>query len=366
MYRDEMTPRGRWLAALDMRPVDRLPFWPKIFPGYSLGQTGRFREMSVPELHAYVGSDPHISLPDGLRMTRTRTAVEVNTEGHVRRTVYRTPHGELNGEDHFDVPSQSWHPVIFPVRTAADIATMQEIYDDTQVEVDAEKLAQARAQASEVGERGVTTGSIGESPLMTWIEYTAGVANGHYLLADHRAAVEALFEAHHRVLLCRTELMAATHPADFLYFIENTSTTLISPAQYRLYCLRHITEYGNILRAARRRLVLHMCGHLKLLLPTLAGLPAVAFEAYTSPPLGNTTLLDGRQECPDKCLVGGTNAILWTRSAREIIAELERDLDELPHHRGLVVTSAGVMTPLCRPETVKTVGDWVKAYPARM
>jgi len=30
-----------------------------------------------------------------------------------------------------------------------------------------------------------------------------------------------------------------------------------------------------------------------------------AFEAFTSPTLGNTTLLDGRTACPDKCLIGG-------------------------------------------------------------
>ena len=46
--------------------------------------------------------------------------------------------------------------------------------------------------------------------------------------------------------------------------------------------------------------------------------------------------------------------------------KFEKDLDDLPHHRGIVLTSAGVMPPLCKPETIKTVCDWVKAYNARM
>jgi len=82
--------------------------------------------------------------------------------------------------------------------------------------------------------------------------------------------------------------------------------------------------------------------------------------------VANTTLLDGRSACPDKCLVGGTNAMLWLRPAGEIIAQIEADLDSLPHHRGIVVTSAGVMPPLCGPETIKQVCEWVRQYPARM
>ena len=113
-------------------------------------------------------------------------------------------------------------------------------------------------------------------------------------------------------------------------------------------------------------MILHMCGHLKGLLPDLAQMPVEAFEAFTSPTLGNTTLAEGRRACPGVCLVGGTNAVLWTKPAAAIIEQLEIDLDALPHHRGIVVTSAGVMPPLCAPETIREVGAWVRGYPARM
>jgi len=53
-------------------------------------------------------------------------------------------------------------------------------------------------------------------------------------------------------------------------------------------------------------------------------------------------------------------------AAKEIIGEIQKALDELPHHRGLVVTSAGVMPPLCRPETIREVCERVKAYDPRM
>ena len=85
-----------------------------------------------------------------------------------------------------------------------------------------------------------------------------------------------------------------------------------------------------------------------------------------SPPVGTTRLADGRAQCPEVCLIGGTNAALWTMPAGEIIAELERDLGELPHHRGVVVTSAGVMPPSASPGKIKAVRDWVAGYPARV
>jgi hypothetical protein len=98
-------------------------------------------------------------------------------------------------------------------------------------------------------------------------------------------------------------------------------------------------------------------------LADVARLPAAGIEAFTSPPVGNTVLEDGRAACPDKCLIGGTNAVLWTKSAEEIFSQIKHDLDELSHQRGVVVTSAGVMTPLCKPETIKEVAELVKGYP---
>jgi len=231
--------------------------------------------------------------------------------------------------------------------------------------VDGEALRQAAAKVERIGQEAVVAAGIGTSALMQWVQALAGVEMAHYLLLDHPDEVAALFEAMHRNLRRKTELAAEHTPADILYLVENTSTTLVSPAQYRQYWFPRMHEYAGITRRAGRILVLHMCGHLKALLPELSALPAEAFEAFTSPKVGNTTLLDGQDGCPDKCLIGGTNAALWLEPADGIIAQLERDLAALPHHRGIVITSAGVMPPRCAPETVKAVCDWVKAYPAR-
>jgi hypothetical protein len=364
--RESMTSKERWLAAAQMAPADRLPFWPKLDAAYPRAQSGRFRDAAIDAIHDWIGSDKHVWVAPCVREVRVRTSLEVSTQGKVRRTAYRTPYGATEMITRFDEASQAWHPTRFPVRTRAEIRLMTAYFEDTEVVLDRELLEQARARIAEVGQDGVVCSSVGESPLMRWVEWIAGVENAHLLLADYPDEVETLFEAMHRVLLSKTRLVAEHSPVDMLYMTENTSTTLISPRQYRRYCYRHIQAYGEMARRYGRILALHMCGHLKLLLPMLSELPAQAFEAFTSPPVGNTRLLEGRAACPEKCLIGGTNAVLWTRTADEITAEIERDLDALPHHRGIAVTSAGVMPPLCPPETIRAVCAWVKQYSARM
>ena len=53
---------------------------------------------------------------------------------------------------------------------------------------------------------------------------------------------------------------------------------------------------------------------------------ALVNEAYTTPPVGDTTLAEGRTRMPSKCLVGGTNATLWMQPA-EVILDVQADRD---------------------------------------
>jgi len=353
----DMTSKERWLAALEKKPVDRLPFWPKIFDSYQF--------METEALHDYVGSDRHQYLPAGTKEVHSRCSLTVRTGEGTRIREMVTPKRTLVYEEHYDQGSASWHPVRFPINDLDDLHAMTDYIKDTRIEVDREGMETARTLHGALGDRGITAAVIGESPLMFFAEWLAGVANAHYFLFDHQEEVEELFGALHANLLRSAEIQCAEHPADIFYMIENTSTTIISPDQFRTYCAGHLNSYGTLVGNAGRRLVFHMCGTLKNLLPDLALLPGLGFEAFTSPPLGNCRLVDGRAAMPDACLIGGTNAILWTQPAKTIIAEIANDLEALPHHRGIVVTSGGVMTPLCPPDVIREVAEFVRAFPQR-
>jgi hypothetical protein len=321
--------------------------------------------MTVSEIQHWLGSDPQIGIGGCYKDVYTRTRHVQEKTPEMIRTTWETGNGRLEMIEQFDAGSQSLHPVKFPITNVEQVKMMTECYDDIRVELNRDFKDRAVARHREIGETAITCANIGISPLMDWIQHLAGVENGHYLLADSPDEVDALFRAMHRVLKLRMEVEAEHSPADLLYMTENTSTTLISPHQYEQWCFPQIMDYASIANARGRNLVLHMCGHLKDILPQLSRLPVRAFEAFTSPTVGNTSLLDGRTACPETCLIGGTNAALWIRPFEDIVERIDADLAELPHHRGIVLSSAGVMPPACPPEVIRGVFEHVCQYSLR-
>lgn len=361
--KESMTTKERWIAALKNEPLDRLPFWPKLNASYVPYQTGHFSEMNLNDLHEWIGSDKHLGVPSCVKTVRKNTSTKSVQKNGTRTIKYITPLGTLTTTNKYDEGSRSWHPVEFPIKRRQDLQIMSLFYSDAVCEFDKEQYENACERIESIGEDAIVTSGLGVSPLMDFLQHFAGVKNAHLMLYDYREEVESLFQEMHTFLCRRAEIIAEKCPASVIYSVENTSTTLISPTLFSQYCYKHLMDYGDIISSAEKMHLLHMCGYLKDVLPYIAKLPAVGIEAFTSPPVGNTTLKDGRTNCPDKCLIGGTNATLWTKSAEEIIDEVKNHLDELPHHRGVVVTSAGVMPPLCKPETIKRVADFVKNYP---
>ncbi|NBB94847.1 MAG: hypothetical protein GVY16_03815 [Planctomycetes bacterium] len=112
---------------------------------------------------------------------------------------------------------------------------------------------------------------------------------------------------------------------------------------FEQYCMPHLHAYADLLHEHGRIAVHHMCGELNGLLELIDRLPADANEAFTTPPVGNATLADGRTRMPSKCLIGGTNAALWLRPVEEIVSTVADDLAACPNQRGTFLTSTGAL-----------------------
>jgi hypothetical protein len=359
-----MTVRERWFSAVRREEIDRLLFWPKLDMAYTYRYGEQYGFKTPIEFHRFLGSEMLHGVPSCVEQKHAKCAIITAREGDERRTVIETPLGDIRYVYRFDKGSQAWHPTEFAIKSARDLERMIAYLEDIELSVSDDNISAGLEEKKRWGDWFFSWEPVGESPLMHYVEHLAGVETAHYLLADNQTLVEEFFDAWHEVLKRTTELKAEHSVADMLAFIENTSTTLISPTQYRTYCAKHIGEYSQICREHDRILALHMCGHLRDILPDLATVGANVFEAFTSPTVGNTPLAMGRKACPEVCLIGGTNAALWTRPAKEIIARIEQDLADLPHHRGVVLSSAGVMPPLASPGTIREVCDWVHRFPA--
>ncbi len=354
------------LAALRCEAVDRIPFWPKLFPEYLIySKEEAFKDWTLQDYHEYFGSDfheyayPPVELDDSGNSVTEVTNRET-ADGIEETTVY------ICGAGRRKAVSMGTHPLEYPLRNRGDILFMTEWYGGTEYRRSEKYYKQLNYQWSILGDKGIIAVPMGRSPFMQTIELLGGIEETQYLLADHPAEMEELFEAMHGDMRRRIPVILEHAKADLMYMVEDTSTTILSPEQFRKYCKPYLREYNRICKERGRILGLHMCGHLNALLDDLAEMEISVFEAFTTPNIGNTHLLDGKRNSPGTCLIGGTNATLWTKGADEICAEIKYELDALDNHRGVIITTAGIIPPGCRPETVRTVCEYVKTFPARM
>ena len=145
-----------------------------------------------------------------------------------------------------DPATRSWHPVEFPVKTVEDIGRWRWLYKDVRTESNQENLAKGRTLRQNIGQRGVLLSAWGTSPLMHLVEHVIGPVDTHLMLADNLSQMDELIDLMHQDCLRIVGLVAEHSPADFIVSVENTSTTLISPAQFEKYCYGHLCEYGRL------------------------------------------------------------------------------------------------------------------------
>lgn len=119
-----MTPRERWLAAIHLQPVDRLPFWSKLGGNYAPAQRAPFCNQDNNELHRWIGSDRHTFIPAAFGESYRQGGKQLLRDGNRRRTILHTPHGPLTMVEQYDDPSGAWHPIQFPIQTVEHVRWM--------------------------------------------------------------------------------------------------------------------------------------------------------------------------------------------------------------------------------------------------
>lgn len=358
-----MTRKERFERALRHEEVDRIPFWVKVFgQSYRMLQPKKWREMDELDLVDYLDLDHYAGCPapavcENERVTHTRERGETRM---VER--YETPDGTLTAAHGWDAGSASWHPVEFPIKSVEDIPAALQVFEGNECRHDEGLAERARERIRQVGDRGMVHCGMGISPLMQLIQHWLGPERTYFFLQDHPEEMEELIEAMHAERLRFLDALLVDCPADWIVSVENTSTTLLSPAIFERYCFRHLMDYGTRIREAGKHHLLHQCGKLYDLLPMIERLPAECIEAYTAPTLGDTTIADRNERAPSKAIIGGTQAPTWLRPVEDICAIIERDLRAAGSIRGVVLTSAGVMPPGCPIEKVREIRERAYAF----
>lgn len=358
-----MTGKERWQAVLNGEKADRMMFWPKLYgKSYACGQEKPLSDMSNMELYRYMEADFMEYMKPSSSKLRFAGETRLDILPENRNLVFRahTVLGDLKLGFGFDATTQSYHPVQYPIQQEQDFDIAIRFFEDMNFEPDAEGIEQQKRVLEQCGQDGICGEMIGESPLMAFIEYFAGVENGHYLLMDYPEQAQALFDSMQHMYQRRMKVICANSLADVLIFTENTSSTLISPAQFAEYCKPHLQKYAQWVQQCEKPLMIHMCGKLKAMLPELKELDAPVFEALTSAPVGDVTLEEVRQMCPrQKCLIGGGNAVMWTQPLQDIKKEVEQAIGTLSSRRGIVYSTGGVVPAQCSPDTLRETARFI-------
>ncbi len=178
------------------------------------------------------------------------------------------------------------HPVRYPVRTLGDVRAYTRMWEEARFEAADDRDAFRRVDAA-VGDAGVVARFWGPSTIPKLLEEIMGTEAFYYLLADHPGDMSALIDTMHEREMEAFRCLA-DGPCDPVILCENTSTYYISPDIYRRFNGPHVKDFVDVVKNRGKPAIVHMCGHVRNILPDIrrTGLDGAHF--LTPPPTGDT------------------------------------------------------------------------------
>lgn len=332
-----MTSRERLEAALRGERADRVAWAPEINDLVTRRNLKAFEEGTLEPLDEigqlseleYARSNQLLGADTLLRVTPYRTVhdgVETGTldEGDEIVETIETPKGKLTSRTRKTPESATEFRYEFFVKGPADYPVWRDVLERTRHVPDYDNVA---AIERKLGGAGIISLETPCTPYMDFVMWTAGVEPLMYQVFDYERELTELWELQHAKNLEACRITAACPHCRMVRPIEDTSQHLSSPDMFRRLIRPHMQEMGEIIRAAGKLYVPHMCGHLADMLPILRDMAIDGIEAITPPPTGNCPVSLARRVLgPERVLIGGIDATRFALSAPE---EFERTVSAL-------------------------------------
>jgi uroporphyrinogen-III decarboxylase len=383
-----MTSRERILAALRKEPVDRIPFVPLI-DSYTLmdmppeiigGVTGPIMDLAtqieaarrlgcdvnarhVPVTEPLAGGAPHLQ-----SMGRFGPPVEARAEfeqGQLTEII-ETPVGTLTAAWRY-TDKVGWipHMVKPAVTDHEELKIFHYAVERLLMEPPAPAYDMFHEAEARIGEDGIAMVSIPNSPLMFLIEMAWGLENTYYMLHDHRAEVEDIMARLRTSVRRHVEAVAAS-PAQVVVQYENTSSTLLSPDMFLRYCLPCLNEHADILGAAGKIFLVHMCGKLRAFVNDIGRGRFDGVSDIPPPPTGDLALDEAADRLPEHSVMGGIDPTTFiSRDAKAVEAEVAGLIERIKPRRGVLLGSADTTprgTPVENFRLVRRLVETIGAY----
>ncbi len=359
-----MTARERIMAALRKQPVDRISFVPLIdtyttldFPpavqeriqaasnaGYWQGMLQALRETGCDVMLRHVDvtrpfdGSPHLN---GLGRFLAPVKASSRMDGSTLFESLETPVGDLTGTWGF-TDRHGWipHPVKHMVNNLDELKIFDTALDYLSHEPPDPDYENFQNAEEAIGEEGIPTASLLNTPLMHLIETCWGLENTYYLLNDFPGEVEGILEKLYRAQRLVVERIANS-PARVVIQYENTSSTLLSPQVFRKYCLPYLNEYAGILKSAGKIFLVHMCGKLSAFSSDLACADFDGIADISPQPTGNFALNEAAAAWRGKVVVGGIDATTFVDpDLQSIESRVVQLIERIKPYTGVLLGSA--------------------------
>ena len=284
-----MTGRQRLQTMFAGKPTDRLSGTTLVDSNVLQALPGAMQGMS--ELDFYRHLDCDILLLNGWTtgipfdspalVTDAGFAMSWKSVGDEHQSIIACPGGHIL--------TATWtgsHPTKYLVETLDDLRRYREFWEASRYEPRDDGASHVRLTEM-IGDDGLYVRFWGPSTIPKLLENDMGTVQFYYMLNDYPAEVEALIEVIHRKELAAFEALA-DGPCDTITLCENTSTYYISPDIYRRFNGPHVKDFVDIVKKRGKTALLHMCGHVRDLLPDIKKTGADGVHALTPPSTGNT------------------------------------------------------------------------------
>ena len=324
-----MTGRERLMAILGKRPADRLA-WTTLVDKATLdlmpeslrgnGGLDLYRHLKCDILLLNNWGTPH-PFPRSARWVWPEdVTVTSAAEGERHVVTYKTRLGSLESI------SQRGHPIKPLVATVEDVRIYRDAWERLRFVKGDDDTPAFQATERLFGEDGIATCFPHASAIPSLLEYVMGMEPFYYLLNDYpREMTDLIRVIHEREM--ETWRILAGGPWEVTILCENTSTYYISPDIYRRFNGPHQKDFVDIMHAAGKIALMHMCGHVLNLLPEIRKTGLDGIHALTPPPVGNTpweTALDALGE--DLVIVGVLDPSVFAAGP---VARIPETLDRL-------------------------------------
>jgi len=247
-------------------------------------------------------------------------------------TRYLTPVGTLQKTETFTKESPN---IPFPaehlIKTAEDLETFNYLTEHTSCVPDYKELEDALKKNSNI----VVATGIMSTAFEDMLAHHSGVEKFVYLYYDHTALIEetmAILKQKRE----REAAITAQGPAEVIICYENTNTANSSPEWIKQFEIPMLNDYARIMHDHGKKLLVHMCGHINMVVDQIAAALFDGIVDVAPPPTGDCDLPAAVRTlgAQGKVLTGGIECTMFAHLKPDaLVSEVRSLVSSIPDTR---------------------------------